>query len=243
MMSPKGVWRVVWDRERVNTATGQKSVDHIPFLSVSRSLGDFWSFNPRTGKYVVSPAPDVFVHRMDLSQQIFVVLASDGLWNVMSPKDVVNFVYDYDKTLAIDVVTALIQEALSRWERKRLQADNISVLVAFLSEENTPMNSPCKEGNASVSANCDTAEDLEPPRTPVVPVSPPPTTNQSSLLRDPSPPGPSSPSSSKTPPELTSSYCKEVWASGSSVQYEAKIKKHHHRRHKHHKSAEKTLTR
>ena len=41
MMSPKGVWRVVWDRERVNTATGQKSVDHIPFLSVSRSLGDF----------------------------------------------------------------------------------------------------------------------------------------------------------------------------------------------------------
>ena len=64
MMDPKGVWRVVWDRERVNTATGQKSVDHIPFLSVSRSLGDFWS---RTGKYVVSPAPDVFVHQMDIS--------------------------------------------------------------------------------------------------------------------------------------------------------------------------------
>ena len=99
MMSPKGVWRVVWDRERVNTATGQKSVDHIPFLSVSRSLGDFWSFNPRTGKYIVSPAPDVFVHQMDLSQQIFVVLATDGLWNIMSPKDVVNFIYDYNKTL------------------------------------------------------------------------------------------------------------------------------------------------
>ena len=151
------MWRVVWDRERVNTATGQKSVDHIPFLSVSRSLGDFWSFNPRTGKYIVSPAPDVFVHQMDLSQQIFVVLASDGLWNIMSPKDVVNFIYDYNKTLAIDdVVTALIQEALSRWEKKRMQADNITVVIVFISEE-------CEK-----SANCDTAntiEDLEPPRT------------------------------------------------------------------------------
>ena len=163
MMSPKGVWRVVWDRERVNTATGQKSVDHIPFLSVSRSLGDFWSFNPRTGKYVVSPAPDVFVHQMDLSQQVFVVLASDGLWNVMSPKDVVTFTghHDYDKTLKLDVVTALIQEALSRWERKRLQADNISILVAFLSEESTPVNSPCKGSSSAASSSATTTSTVD----------------------------------------------------------------------------------
>ena len=125
----------------------------------------------------------------------------DGLWNVMAPKDVVNFIYDYNKSLATDVVSALIQEALSRWERKRLQADNISVLVAFLSEEITPINSPCKKGNASVSVNCDTAnttEDLEPPRT--LDASLPPTTKQSSLLRNP-PPGQSSLSSSRTLPK------------------------------------------
>ena len=158
MLSPKGVWRVVWDRERINTATGQKTTDHIPFLSVSRSLGDFWSYNPRTGQYVVSPSPDVFVHPMDLSVQSFVVVASDGLWNVMTPTDVVRFIHDYEQkqsdNQAKDVVSALIKEALARWERKNLQADNVSVLVAFLSEEESGSQrqsaSPCKPTTADL---------------------------------------------------------------------------------------------
>ena len=141
-MSHHGVWKVVWNRERVNTATGQVQVDEVPKVNISRSLGDFWSYCPRTGKYVVSPSPDIFVYELDLSQQEFLVVASDGLWDVMSPTEVVTFIYDYDKTLSVDVVTALIAEAICRWERKRLKADNVAVIVAFLSEESSSSAAP-----------------------------------------------------------------------------------------------------
>ena len=40
----------------------------------------------------VSPLPDVKVVPLDLSQQKFVVIASDGLWNVMSANEVMRFI-------------------------------------------------------------------------------------------------------------------------------------------------------
>ena len=81
-----------------------------------------------------------------------------------------------------------------------MQADNIAVLVAFLSEESTPTNSPCKA--SSSSATNTTVEDvlIEPPRTPKVPLSPPPTTDQLSLSSETTPPGPSNASSSRSSP-------------------------------------------
>ncbi len=137
-LSPKGVMRVVWERSRCK-ANGSTQVDRIPFLSVARSLGDFWSFNPRTEKYTISPEPDVSAIPLDLSVQKFVVIASDGLWNVMSPNEVVSFIDEYQSHDEChkpkDVVGALIREALERWDSKRLQADNIAILIAFLSEE------------------------------------------------------------------------------------------------------------
>jgi len=78
---------VVWERRRSsNTPNEEDTVDFIPFLSVSRSLGDFWSWSEQTQKFVVSPHPDVSVHPLDLTTQRFIVVASDGLWNVMSPQ-------------------------------------------------------------------------------------------------------------------------------------------------------------
>ena len=145
-LSLKGVMRVVWERERVKS-NGKKEIDRIPFLSVARSLGDFWSYSAQSGEYAVSPVPYVYDFPLDLNEQKFIVLASDGLWNVMSPSDVVNFISDFDSKVTSgnssssdtnaqrDVVSALIKEALSRWSRKKLQADNIAVLIAYLSEE------------------------------------------------------------------------------------------------------------
>ncbi len=95
MTSMKGVPRVVWRRLR---KSGEEGIyDSIPVLSVSRSLGDFWSFNPITKCFTVSPKPDVHVHPLNLKEQRFIVIASDGLWKVMSPDEVVKFIWDYDK--------------------------------------------------------------------------------------------------------------------------------------------------
>ena len=148
-ISRKGVPRVVWERKKTSDDPDKPpTVDLIPFLSVSRSLGDFWSWCERTQKFVVSPHPDVFIHPLDPTYQKFLVLASDGLWDVMSPQDVVNFIWEYKTTPAADekdekvstfrdVVRALIDEALYRWYKKGKFADNISVVIAFLTQKGT----------------------------------------------------------------------------------------------------------
>uniref|UniRef100_A0A1X7V4R5 PPM-type phosphatase domain-containing protein n=1 Tax=Amphimedon queenslandica TaxID=400682 RepID=A0A1X7V4R5_AMPQE len=145
-LSLRGVMRVVWERERVES-NEKKVIDRWPFLGVTRSQGDIWSYSAQSGEYTVSPVPYVCDFPIDLNVQRFIVLASDGLWNVMSPLEVVNFISDTDSkgscgnssnsdtNVQRDVVSALIKEALGRWSHMKLQADNIAVLIVYLSKE------------------------------------------------------------------------------------------------------------
>ena len=77
---------------RVLMESSSNGSDRIPFLNISCFADDFWSFNLRTQKYTVSPEPYVEAIPLDLSTQKFLVIASDGLWNVMSPDEVVFFI-------------------------------------------------------------------------------------------------------------------------------------------------------
>ena len=163
MTSRKGVPRVVWKRPR---KLREGLFDSIPFLSVSRSLGDFWSFNPSTNRFAVSPKPDVHVHPLNPKEQKFVVIASDGLWNMMTPDEVVRFIWDYEHNQdechqPRDVVRAVINEALQRWERKRLPADNIAVLIAFLTEAVVEVSSSAQTTSEGVE-DATMAEDASP---------------------------------------------------------------------------------
>lgn len=163
MTSRKGVPRVVWKRPR---KLKEGLFDSIPFLSVSRSLGDFWSFNPSTNSFAVSPKPDVYVHPLNPKEQKFVVIASDGLWNMMTPDEVVQFIWDYEHNQdechqPRDVVRAVINEALQRWERKRLPADNIAVLIAFLTEAIVEASSSAQSPSEGVE-DVTMAEDASP---------------------------------------------------------------------------------
>ena len=118
------------------------TIDFIPYLNVSRSLGNFWSWNDRTNQFVVSPHLDVGVHPLDPAHQRFLVLASDGLWDMMTPQEVVDFVWEYEtegkeQHCQNDLARALINEALCCWRRKGMLADNISVVITFLSKGDT----------------------------------------------------------------------------------------------------------
>ena len=259
-MSLKGVMRVVWERQRAKS-NGKKEIDMIPFLSVSRSLGDYWSYSSKTGNYTVSPVPYVYAFPLDLSVQKFIVIASDGLWNVMTPAEVVSFVDEYEDDSDIyhqpkDVVTALIQEALKRWERRRLQADNIAVLIAYLSEEETDCCDPSSASNSSESI--DTATSItENTRTTGIPSDRVDSVQMSNDRHNhsPTPVIPDQPSTSSSSPvqlrHLTqnrsgsSEYIREVWSEGVKVEYENKVKLRHRRKHKKHKkhSLEKELAR
>jgi len=92
-----GVHRVVWNRQKMTTNSSyrhrhQHSIttttttngttieyEQIPFLAVSRALGDLWSLNTTTNLYSVSPEPELTVIEIDPNKHRCLILASDGL--------------------------------------------------------------------------------------------------------------------------------------------------------------------
>jgi hypothetical protein len=96
-------------------------------LAVSRSIGDAVLKRPLP---LVSATPEVNEIRLEPELDEFIVLASDGLWDVFSNIEVVEFVRKrgYLKRVEPKVVSQqLISEALHRGSM-----DNITVLVVYL---------------------------------------------------------------------------------------------------------------
>ncbi len=100
-----GVHRVVWNRQRYLSSTNSYRTEHlrttveyeqIPFLAVSRALGDLWSLNKHTNLYSVSPEPELTVIEIDPTQHRCLILASDGLWNMITPEIAVEIVRNCD---------------------------------------------------------------------------------------------------------------------------------------------------
>ncbi|CAF2856094.1 unnamed protein product [Rotaria sp. Silwood2] len=65
-----GAHRVVWNRQKLITSSNYYRNEHIkttyeyeqiPFLAISRALGDLWSLNKHTNLYSVSPKPELTV--------------------------------------------------------------------------------------------------------------------------------------------------------------------------------------
>ena len=90
-------------------------------------------------EYIISPDHDVFM-----------IMASDGLWNVFSPQQAVDFVnsfrqdelenggkeeseFKYSK-----VAEALLEEALREWHKRIQAADNITIIIVYFFETEEP---------------------------------------------------------------------------------------------------------
>jgi protein phosphatase 1D len=143
------------------------SYQTIPFLAIARSLGDFWSYNPDSDEYVVSPEPDVMCRPIDARDKC-ILLATDGLWNVMNSSQAVRFLQELDivkrgernseqysdRYFATDnfyevrqnsdknnYALSLVYMAYQIWERRRLRSDNITAIVAMLSDILAPHQS------------------------------------------------------------------------------------------------------
>ncbi len=100
----------------------------IKGLSVSRSFGDI------DATPYLTHVPDVFRYKLDKHDKFF-VLACDGLWDVLSPQDVVNFVLlnCYDPSTKVRINKNLnIAKKLAEWGLKKKSGDNITVVVVFL---------------------------------------------------------------------------------------------------------------
>ncbi|XP_047234188.1 protein phosphatase 1D-like isoform X2 [Girardinichthys multiradiatus] len=140
VMKKSGVNRVVWKRPRLthNGPVRRSTViDQIPFLAVARSLGDLWSYNFYSGEFVVSPEPDTTVMTLDPKRHRYIILGSDGLWNMMPPKNAVNMCYSHDKMAGpkgMSCARRLGCTALLFWKERMLRADNTTVIVLALQE-------------------------------------------------------------------------------------------------------------
>ena len=92
-------------------------------LAITRALGDHALKSDDGG---VSCEPHTVVHRVGPSDR-FVVMASDGIWDVMSDDDVQDLVLSNAELPNDDLAQSVIQSALARGTR-----DNLSVLVVRL---------------------------------------------------------------------------------------------------------------
>lgn len=102
-------------------------------LACSRSIGDsdMKDFGVPQEKQAVTCVPDVFEHPIAAGTDRFVVLASDGLWDVMSSEQVAEFVYKRIKKGKIDqgVVDSVANELVLHATRKLKSYDNTTVVL------------------------------------------------------------------------------------------------------------------
>ena len=108
----------------------------IPRLNLSRSLGDLWSFRENKG-YLISPIPDVVVHYLDPTKHKFIILATDGVLDVMEPQRCAELVHYMSGGYFMHpfyLTKILINTALKEWENKGLRADNLSAVTAFIKD-------------------------------------------------------------------------------------------------------------
>jgi len=120
------------ERSRISKLGGKIVFDgydwRINDLSVSRAIGDL-DAAPN-----VTWTPDLFRYRLDKDDK-FLVLACDGLWDVLSNSDVVNFILNncYDETTKVRINKNInIAKKLAEYAINKGSNDNITIVVIFL---------------------------------------------------------------------------------------------------------------
>ena len=126
-----------WPEEnhRISKLGGTIEFDKVDWrigdLSVSRAFGDVEHY-----PYVIH-YPDIFTYEI-IEKDKFIVLACDGLWDVLSNQDVVNYILMecYDNTLTTRINHSVnIAKKLADYAIKKKSTDNITVVVIFLTHD------------------------------------------------------------------------------------------------------------
>lgn len=120
------------ERARIEKLGGTIKFDgfdwRIKELSVSRAFGDL------DATPFLTHRPDLFRYKLDKNDK-FIVLACDGLWDVLKNCDVVNFVLStcYDPTTKIRINKHVnVAKKLAEYALKKGSTDNITIIVIFL---------------------------------------------------------------------------------------------------------------
>lgn len=124
---------VAAEKKRIQDAGGSVMIHRVNgSLAVSRALGDF-EYKSVEGRgpteQLVSPAPEIYVETRKPEEDQFLVLACDGIWDVMTNEDLCQFIR-HQLTITDDlakVCSAVVDNCLFKGSR-----DNMSiVLITF----------------------------------------------------------------------------------------------------------------
>lgn len=63
------------------------------------ATGDLWSYDFYSGEFVVSPEPDTCVVTLDAKKHRYIVLGSDGLWNMVPPQEAISMCQNNDEAM------------------------------------------------------------------------------------------------------------------------------------------------
>ncbi|PFH31801.1 protein phosphatase 2C domain-containing protein [Besnoitia besnoiti] len=98
----EGVWRVVFVDRKTNRLYG---------LATSRALGDR---RLKTPKAIVTSQPTLHVYSVNFETDLFMVLASDGIWDVLSDEEVVSIVSAHLDKSPQEAARFVVEDALKR---------------------------------------------------------------------------------------------------------------------------------
>jgi len=118
------------ERERIMNAGGNVMIQRVNgSLAVSRALGDF-EYKNVEGKspteQLVSPEPEFYVKSRDKESDEFLVLACDGVWDVMTNEDICSFISD--RMRVTDDLEAIANEVIDTCLHKGSR-DNMSIII------------------------------------------------------------------------------------------------------------------
>lgn len=112
------------EKKRIESLGGKIYYDgfdwRIKSLSLSRAFGDIDS------KPYVSHRPDIFQRKLKKNDK-FLILACDGLWDVLSNQEVVNFVNNNNNDKRFNICKKLGEYAI-----KKGSTDNITIIIKYL---------------------------------------------------------------------------------------------------------------
>ncbi|ESQ32135.1 hypothetical protein EUTSA_v10004521mg [Eutrema salsugineum] len=137
---PSEAERIRMCKGRVHAMKGEPSSQRvwlpnhdIPGLAMSRAFGDF-----RLKDHGVIAVPVVSHHRIT-SKDRFLVLATDGVWDMLSNEEVVSLIWSSGKKQAM--AAKLVAEAAEATWKKKLKSkkiDDITVICLFLQNKEQP---------------------------------------------------------------------------------------------------------
>lgn len=149
------------ERERILRSGGQVLVDggchrvtrrgERGGLNLSRSLGD-----ASVHAVGVSELPPVEVRDVG-PQDVALLIASDGVWEVMAPQEAADLVHGHMPSQAMEAANRIVDEAMRRWKLDTAgqRADDICAVLAWLPQPRKRRDeiSPCSTAAPSCTSS------------------------------------------------------------------------------------------